>query len=89
MLANYLKSISFKASLHLSPSAIKDKFKRIILDNSPFRAVYVENSDSIGCLTPWRAIKEAMDWKLEEERTWETDCGKFEVTVFGLLVWFF
>lgn len=85
MLANYLGLIKFKLKKYVSYSALSDHFRRLILDYSPFRAVYVENHDSIGCLTPWAAKKEAMDWKLEEEQTWETDCGKFEVRVFGVL----
>jgi len=86
MLANYVGLIKFKLKMYVSYSALSDHFRRLILDYSPFRAVYVENNDSIGCLTPFAAIKEAKDWKLDEERIWETDCGDFDVRLFGFLI---
>jgi len=54
--------------------------------HSPFRAVYVENNESIGAWTPWGAIKEAKDWQREKERDWETSCGRFLATAFGYII---
>lgn len=51
---------------------------------SPFRAIYVENGESLGAWTPWGAVALAREWKHEQERRWEAECGRFEATAFGL-----
>lgn len=53
---------------------------------APFRAWHVENNESRGHWTPWSALRDAKDWKLEVENYWGEYCGRFNVTFLGLVI---